>query len=122
MIRILSCLLISTIALFADVTGKWSGSFDITGPDGDTKSDTAFLSLKQDGKSLTGTAGPNEGQQWDIRAGKVDGDKITFEVALEEGPTIKFELVLDGEHIKGVANGEAEGKKMSAKVDVTRLK
>jgi len=120
MTRFVCCLLLSAIALLADVTGKWSGSFDISGPDGQSKADTAFLNLKQDGKNLTGTAGPNESEQMAIRAGKIDGDKITFEVAMENGPVIKFDLALAGEHIKGTATGEADGQKMSAKLDVTR--
>ncbi len=120
MIRLLCLLLLSTLALLADVTGKWSGTFDITGPDGNVNSNTAFLILKQDGNSVTGTAGPNESEQNNIRAGKIDGDKISFEVVLENGPVIKFDLLLADEHIKGTANGEHEGQKMSAKLDVKR--
>lgn len=120
MTRLLCVLLLSTIGLLADVSGKWSGSFDVTGPDGNVKSDTAFLSLKQDGNTLTGTAGPNESEQMSIRAGKIDGDKITFEVVLENGPVIKFDLLLADEHIKGTAIGEHDGQKMSAKLDVKR--
>ena len=120
MTRLLCLLLLSTIALLADVTGKWSGSFDITGPNGQVDSNTAFLILKQDGNSVTGTAGPNESEQNDIRAGKVDGNKITFEIALPNGSVIKFDLLLADEHIKGSASGEHEGQKLTAKLDVTR--
>lgn len=122
MTRVLCCLLLSAIALLADVTGKWSGSFDVTGPEGQTQSHTAFLNLKQDGNTLTGTAGPNEGELMDIKAGKIDGDKITFEVVLDSGSTIKFDLVLADEHIKGAASGEDDGRKLTAKLDVTRQK
>src|SRR5690242_11608829 len=118
--RILCCLLLSAIALLADVTGKWSGSFDVTGPDGQTQPNTAVFNLKQDGANLTGTAGPSDDEQMNIRAGKVDGDKVSFEVAMENGPVIKFELALVGDHIQGTANGEHEGQKLSAKVNVTR--
>jgi hypothetical protein len=120
MTRLLVVLLLSSIALLADVTGKWTGTFDITGPDGEVHSQTAYLDLKQDGGTLTGTAGPNESEQMNIRAGKVDGNKIVFELALEEGSVIKFDLQLAEEHIKGNANGEAGGQKMTAKLDVTR--
>src|ERR1700720_2636996 len=116
MTRLLAVLLLSTIALLADVTGKWTGSFDVTGPDGQTQAQTAFLSLKQDGGTLSGTAGPSEDEQMVIRAGKVDGNKITFEVALENGPIIKFDLLLADDHIKGSARGESDGRKMTAKL------
>ncbi|HEV2688878.1 MAG TPA: hypothetical protein VGV35_09995 [Bryobacteraceae bacterium] len=120
MIRLLCVLLLSSIALLADVTGKWTGSFDVTGPDGQVQANTAFLDLKQDGNALTGTAGPNESEQMAIRAGKIDGNKITFEVAPENGPLIKFDLLLAEDHIKGSASGEHEGQKLTAKLDVTR--
>jgi hypothetical protein len=120
MTRLLCVLLLSAIGLLADVTGTWAGSFDVTGPDGQTQAQTAFLSLKQDGSALSGTAGPSADEQMTIRAGKVDGNKITFEVALENGPVIKFDLLLADEHIRGTANGEADGRKMTAKLDVTR--
>ena len=86
--RTVCCLLLSVVSLLADVTGKWSGSFDVTGPDGETKADTAFLNLKQDGGKITGTAGPNEEHQFDIKTGKIEGDKIALEVVLEDRKSV----------------------------------
>ena len=120
MTRLICCLLLTAIALLADVTGKWSGSFDVTGPDGQTNANRAVFNFKQDGNSLTGTAGPSDEEQMNIRAGKIEGEKITFEVVLEGGDVIKFELALAENHIKGTANGEHGGEKLSAKVDVAR--
>jgi hypothetical protein len=120
--RIVCCLLLSVVSLFADVSGKWSGSFDITGPDGETKSDTAFLNLKQEGSKISGTAGPNEEHQMDIKTGKIEGDKIAIEVVLEDGNLLTMDLVLAEDHIKGNAKGDMNGEKMTAKLDVTRVK
>jgi hypothetical protein len=120
--RIACCLLLSVISLFADVSGKWSGSFDITGPDGETKSDTAFLNLKQDGSKISGTAGPNEEHQMDIKTGKMEGDKIALEVLMDDGNLLIMDLVLAEDHIKGNAKAEMNGEKMTAKLDVTRVK
>ena len=92
--RTVCCLLLSVVSLLADVSGKWSGSFDVTGPDGETKADTAFLNLKQEGNKITGTAGPNEEHQFDIKTGKIDGDKIALEVELEDGNVLTFDLAL----------------------------
>ena len=123
MTRILCCFLLTAMAMFADVTGKWSGSFDVTAPDGQTKASTAFLVLKQSGDAITGTAGPNERQQFTIKVGKIEGDKIALEVAHENGLVIKFDLTLAGGHLKGNASGEnEEGQKMTAKLDVTAVK
>ncbi len=71
--RTLLCgLLLSALALSAaEITGKWSGSFDITNSDGATEADTAYMSLKQNGGEVTGTAGPNADKQWTIQKGKL---------------------------------------------------
>jgi len=120
--RILCCLLLCSLSLLADVSGKWSGSFDITGPDGETKPDTAFLVLKQEGSKISGTAGPNEEKQFAIKTGKIDGDKLTMEVEMEDGGLLSFDLTLESEHLKGNVKGQMGDEKMSAKMDVTRVK
>jgi hypothetical protein len=106
----------------ADVSGKWSGSFDVTGPDGETKADTAVLNLKQDGGKITGTAGPNEEKQFEIKSGKIDGDKIALEVVMEDGGVLTFDLALAADHIKGDVKGQMGDEKMTAKIDVIRAK
>ena len=104
-----------------DLTGKWSGSFVITSPDGETKDDVAFMDLKQKGAEITGTAGEGPDRQWAIQKGKVEENKVTFEVQTE-GPLIKFELTLVDGHLKGEAKAEHEGKSMKAAVDLQRQK
>ena len=41
------------------------------------------MNLKVDGATVTGTAGPNEDQQWTIQNGKLEAGKLTFEVSIE---------------------------------------
>ncbi len=120
--RTVCCLLLSVASLLADVSGKWSGSFDVTGPDGETKADTAFLNLKEESGKITGTAGPNEDHQMNIKTGTIDGNKIALEVTLEDGNILTFDLALVEDHIKGNVKGEMGGEKMTAKLDVTRVK
>jgi len=116
-------LFVATAILAADVNvaGNWSGTFVMSNSDGETHDSTALLKLKQDGKTITGTAGPNEDQQWPITTGKVEGDKITLEVQ-SDGPLLKFDLVLSGDHLKGDAHASQDGRNMSAKLDATRAK
>src|SRR6476469_2148555 len=83
-----------------DVTGKWSGSFNATNSNGETKESTAVLVLKQTGTDITGTVGPNEDEQFPIQKGKIDGDKITLEVD-HDGQTMKFDLKVDSGRITG---------------------
>jgi len=104
-----------------NVTGKWSGSFNITGPNGETKDSTAVLVLKQNGSEITGSVGPNESEQHTITKGAIQGDKITLESA-DGQMSIKFDLALAGDHITGDVNAEGEGRTMKAKIDVTRAK
>jgi hypothetical protein len=124
--KTLICLLLLTgLTLTAgELTGKWTGKFDITTAEGENKPDTAVMSLKIDGTTVTGTAGPNEDQQWPIKKGKLEGSKLTFEVAPEgDGNTglIVFDLMFDGDSIHGSAAGTGDnGEKMTAKVDLKR--
>jgi hypothetical protein len=104
-----------------DLTGKWSGSFVMTFSDGGSKDSTAFMDIKQKEAEITGTAGENPDRQWAIQKGKVEGNKVTFEVQTE-GPLIKFELTLVGGHLKGEAKAEHEGNSMKAAVDLQRQK
>jgi hypothetical protein len=120
--RTVCCFLLSVVSLLADVSGKWSGSFDITGPDGETKADTAFLNLKQEGGKITGTAGPNEEKQFEIKTGKIEGQKIALEVVMEDGGVLTFDLALADDHIKGNVKGQMWDETMTAKLDVTRVK
>jgi hypothetical protein len=110
--------LFTMTAMAADVTGKWSGSF---APEGQDPSG-AFVILKQAGTTLTGSAGPDQSQQWPLTNGKITGNKITGEVTSPEGLVFKLDLVLDGDHIKGDASATRDGQAMKAKVDLTRQK
>ena len=115
-LAVLACAAVADV----DVTGKWSGSFNMTGPDGD-KEGTAVLILKQSGTEISGTVGPNEDEQFPIQKGKIEGDKITLE-ADHEGHTLKIDLVLAADRITGEAHMSAEGQTLSGKIDVSRAK
>ena len=104
-----------------NVTGKWSGSFNATNPNGETKESTAVLMLKQNGADITGTVGPNEDEQFSIQKGKIEGDKITLQVD-HDGHAMTFNLVLASERITGEAQMSRDGETMKAKIDVTRAK
>lgn len=125
--RTLICILLfSALAISAagaaELTGKWSGSFDITGPDGATKADTAYMELKETHGQVTGTAGPNAEKQWAVQNGKLDGNKLTFEIRNEEGALLVFDLTFEGEGIQGTCAGtNGEGEKMSARLVLKRV-
>lgn len=121
--RLLCSLLFTLVSLHAsELTGKWSGTFDITNAAGETKADTAYMDLKEQNGEVTGTAGPNEEKQWSLRKGKVEGQKLTFEVPMDDGGILVFDLTFDGSVIQGTCTGTgSSGEKMSAKLSLKRI-
>src|SRR5262252_8426209 len=79
-----------------DVSGNWSGKFKVSG----AEDDTVYLSLKQTANEITGTAGPSAEQQKPIQNGRIEGNHITMEV-LVPGGMFKFDINLEGDHLKG---------------------
>jgi hypothetical protein len=110
-------LALAITAMAADVSGDWSGTFTPEGMD----TGTAYLKLKQSGATLSGTAGPDAGQQWPITNGKVDGNTLTGVTTSPEGVAYKFTLTMDGDHITGNVEVSAGGQSMKAKLDVKRV-
>ena len=121
--KLICILLLAAFALAAgELSGKWSGDFEITNSEGQTKADSAYMDLKLDGTKVSGTAGPNENKQWAIRNGKLEAGKLTFELEMDDGGLLTFDLVFDGDTIRGSATGTGNGgEKMSAKVDLKRV-
>ena len=102
----------------ADVTGQWSGTVLAKTPDGDHP-DAVFMSLKQTGSVITGTAGPSADRQSEIKEGKIDGSQIQFKVAVGDA-TAFIHLKLDGDTLKGQADVDTPDGKVSAALDLKR--
>ena len=98
---LLLSLLLSAVLCAADVTGKWSGVFEFKNDQGETRSEPAFLILKQEGARLSGSGGPNEGEQHAFQNGTVDGAILVFEIPLGGERTIQFKLKASGDAIQG---------------------
>ena len=83
----------------ADVSGKWSGTAEVKGSDGEPHVRSAFAVFKQAGTEVTGTIGPSEQEQYPIGKGSAGSGKFTFEmqVELDSGPqTLKAEFRVSG--------------------------
>ena len=96
----------------------------MVGPNGEQGHETIFMDLKQSGANLTGEAGPSAEEHWAIEKGKVDGDKVTFQVSAHggQGPLLVFALALADGHLKGSATADFGGQKLTATIDVERQK
>ena len=78
-IKLLALLLaLSSIALCADVTGKWKASFQ-----GQNGAIEVVYDFKVDGSKLTGTVTSTRGEM-PISEGKIDGNDISFTIATDE--------------------------------------
>jgi hypothetical protein len=98
-------LLLSTATLgAADVTGKWEGSLKW----GD-KSVPWYLTLKQDGETLSGKMGPaKEEDQRAIQDGKIEGSILHFRMPGGDGSGTEMllvELKLENDELVGTIKG-----------------
>ena len=121
--RALLLLLSSALIWAADVTGSWTGPIETT-RNGETRSSTALLILKQDGSTVTGTIGPSEGTRTDITKGSIDGNNVTLE-ALVIGPELRvtISLKLGGDKLTGEMKVVSpDGQQMTGKMNLDRAK
>ena len=85
-----------------NVTGKWSGTLQMNGQN---EAKPAYSIFNQDGNKLSGSVGPNEDEQDSFEGGKVEGDKLTFDVP--QGPngegSIHVEMHVNGDQMTGRA-------------------
>ena len=67
----------------------------------ETRDDTAYLVLKQDGGAITGSIGPNEERRHDITKGTVEGDNVYIEAVVQGEDAIVLKLKLEGGKLVG---------------------
>lgn len=120
--KLLWAIALSAVSLFADVSGKWTGSFVID-RGGESKDTGCYFELKQEGTQLTGVGGPSAEHNFPIQKGSIEGDKIALELLSENDEVIYVDLVLEGEeHMTGGAHAEHDGETHTAKIDIKRQK
>jgi hypothetical protein len=117
--------LFSALAWAADVTGTWSGPMEMKRGD-ETRDDSAYLMLTQNGGEITGSAGPNADKQMKITKGTITGDEIYLEVAPPEpdrNAKMVIRLKLDGEKLVGELKAEGpDAPPISGRMTLTRQK
>ena len=110
-----------TTKQITNLTGKWTGTFTRTAPDGRTQSLDFTMDLIQKGEVLTGTIGPSADRQWPIeKGGTVNAGKITFKVQQPDGPMRTFTLKPVKDRLEGEMLAELNGQSFTAKVDAGR--
>ncbi len=117
--RIALVFLLSLRAWAADPTGKWTGNFKVNGGDHNVPQ---LLILQQREQKLTGSGGPNAGEQYPIENGRMDGDRVRFELTTGEWK-FAYDLKQVGEdRLEGDLQLESINDSRTAKVSLARLK
>jgi hypothetical protein len=117
--NLIAILLLTATAFAGDVTGKWSGSFKVEGGDHDIPQ---VFTLKQQGKTVTGSGGPEADEQYPIETGTVEGASVQFELTSGDW---KFEYDLkqsDADHLQGGLKLTKLNETRHAKVSLARVK
>jgi hypothetical protein len=99
---ILGILFLAVPASAADVDGKWTGMIDT--PNGAVNVGFTFMA---NGAALTGSTTAPDGSEVPIKDGKIDGDKIAFNVELDFGGmpfVLNYTGVVSAEEIKLTAD------------------
>lgn len=103
----------------ADATGTWKRTVERNGRTFETT-----LKLKQEGEKLTGTISGRQGRETEIEEGKVEGDKVSFQVTRtfnDNKFVLKYHGILEGDTIKGqVEFQNREGETQSRDWEVKR--
>jgi hypothetical protein len=106
-----------------DISGKWSGSIEVADNAGGSSITTPVRAeFLQKANLVSGKIGRREDEQAEpIRNGKVEGSKISFEVSsVETTSAMRFNLVLDGNHLEGEMKGTVDSGEIVGKVRLTR--
>ncbi len=118
-INVLMIVLFVVGAGASDLAGKWSGTFKASGGD---PAIPQIVILKQDGNKLTGSAGPDAEEQYPIENGRIEGDRVRFELTTGEWK-FRYDLQRAGEdEMKGNLELTSVNNRRTAAVLLSRGK
>ena len=103
----------------ADISGKWAGTIDVE----DSGSTTEVqVELVQKADTITGKIGrTGGGDDGAIRNGKVEGNKVSFEVVSHQTSSpFKFTLTLVNDRLEGEMKGSMDEGEVVGKVKLSR--
>lgn len=114
---ILVIVLMTSCAIAADLTGRWSGHFRVSGGDHDVPQ---LLILKQNGNKLTGSGGPGDSEQYPLENGVINGDQARFQITTGEWK-FSYNLKLAASSMTGELELTGVNDRRTAKVTLTRV-
>src|SRR5215831_20611894 len=87
-------LIASALSAATDVSGKWSG-FPI------------YLTLKQDGSTVTGSAGESEDDQIPFQSGSIEDNRVALKLGV-----VEIDLLVQGDQMSGEVHQGAQTMKI----------
>ncbi len=118
--KLIFCLALASATLFADVTGKWTGTVKADTPNADTETFDVTFDLKQSGNDVTGTVKTSSsGDSYAIENGALDGDTLKIQIPTSDA-TYDLTLTVDGDHMTGQAKVDHGGTKVTLKLDLKK--
>jgi len=123
MVKLWLILWLPLLVSAGDISGTWIGSIEVADNAGGSSVNTPVRAqFEQKANLVSGKIGRREDEQAEsIRNGKVEGTKISFEVSsVETTSAMKFNLVLDGNHLEGEMKGMVDSGEIVGKVRLTR--
>ena len=118
--RLFAIVLLLTVSASAgDLSGEWSGTFKVDGGDHDIPQ---IFTLKQSGNVLTGSGGPDTQEQYPIEKGRVDGDRVKFEVTTGEWKFAYDLRQTEPDALKGNLELKSINNSRTAKVSLSKAK
>ncbi|MBV8729814.1 MAG: M20/M25/M40 family metallo-hydrolase [Acidobacteriia bacterium] len=118
-----SLLLLPLIATAAEVTGRWSGAYELRKADNGIRYEDLLVILEFRSGALTGSIGPHEYEQYQISNARVNESGVTFEVSRGRFGSTFFSLVFSrsGERLQGKARIEQVSRSETADVVLDRV-
>lgn len=119
-------LFLTTVALGANASGRWKGSLEFEGDDGQIQTVSAYADLKRQGSSVTGKIWKEQGQQFEIEQGQVTDNRISFKFHAPEGEeehvivhSVRLTLVSPTQ-LQGTLEFELVDQRVSAKLTLNK--
>lgn|GEM_PF-1990256 len=91
----------------SNLSGRWSGTAEVQGNDGSSRSEPFYLILRSSGNSLSGSAGPSEVVQNPSLKGIVEEGRVRFELN-RTTVSLQFDLQLEGNELHGTVRSSAD--------------
>jgi hypothetical protein len=99
-------------------SGQWIGTAAVN-ERGTEKHYTVRFRLAQSGTSLSGALVNEEGAEFPLRSGSVDGNRVEFEMDAK-GEHVRFRLQIDGDRLTGESTQSRGGAETSSRISAVR--